>query len=544
MLRSRPRLPLILRIFLLLLLLGACQREERILRPEAANWLEQAVQGAGLTLQQGQVQEKSANLQVCLGNDCAPVTLTDAQQPCVGQHAGVWCVQLAPTPWQPQLLAALAKNHPETLWKSVPLPDRGRPLWLTWLLALAWLLLPLILGLLLAKLAKTPKRVLLILLVFSLLLTLLLVQVPRLGAGDTLGLLALLTFSALVNLHAPWQKRALLLTISLMLGLGLLEGIVHFLPPPPAFPPPETALLFLPEDPERMVDAALDPVQICHDLYEAPPPIPHLQPSQRAVLHLGDSLAAGAGVPENQRFDAQIHLPTEFVQVNRAIAGSSIDVQYLLAKQILPQLQTKLVVLHIFDGNDINEVGRHYSCCAGQSLLVLPSKGQPIQRCTQAVHRQAWHLRSAWLAASPPPFPLRVLTSVSPLAGHLASLWIRAVEWWTDVQPLPVPERVAQYRVILLALRDLVEANHAQLLVVGMPLRRPLGQPRPQPSAVQVARELGLDVIDADPRIQDAVLHGAPLFLAQSPVDPHLNAAGHHVLAEWLGPQILERLAR
>ncbi len=252
-------------------------------------------------------------------------------------------------------------------------------------------------------------------------------------------------------------------------------------------------------------------------------------PLGTAVLHLGDSLVFGSGVNPDQTFVRALAAADPARQhVVRAAPGVGPDVLLLAARRALAHGPYEQVVLYLFAGNDLAELGFPYVCCPDGPLL----QDDLMARCPARVEPSALEVL---LSQSPPPLPLRVASEASRVAAHVQVRWAgwrgRGVHWFGDVQG-------GQERGLTL-LAQIVGRFGAEVTSMGaspvvVVLAERGGDAARHAAFVKAASATGLPVVDA-----------APFFAQASDadfVDPiHLSEAGHRALAVWLRPRLVRR---
>jgi len=358
-------------------------------------------------------------------------------------------------------------------------------------------------------------------------------------------------------------RGALRTTGRIAVGLLIAELIARVaLPSLGTFPPPHTARLVVPitnRDPP------------CNVLY---PPDNRVQevlrrgePGRPAVLHIGDSLVAGIGIPSSENFVSALGNAQPGIQhLNLGAVGAGLDV-YLLALRLWgPAARPHLTVVYIFAGNDLFDLNARYLCCADGGLL-LDQGGRLTPRCPTA----QWNIPlKAHLASSPPPFVLRALARPSRVAGHLLRFVIRAQQdaFRRGFANLPSPgdpaSQTPRWNLLdqrIRAIAATAREQHSRLLMVVIPSRttieKTLGLPalandywRDGPTGVaghrrivETARAAGVDVLDGWDTVQAAMQQDGVerVFAHECPGDVHFGRLGHQRFAAWLLPALQAR---
>lgn len=348
-------------------------------------------------------------------------------------------------------------------------------------------------------------------------------------------------------------RRDVPVVLVLIATFGLLEIAARLLLPAPPVPPEPYPRLVI--DVDKRASFSYDP-QACRMLFPAEHPelVTELAPpttEKRArVLHLGDSIVYAWDVPPGKTVPALLGQWDEGrSHTSLAIPGASADFHLLMVRRWWDAVHPDLVVIHLFLGNDIQEVGRGYACCEDRSLLV-ERDGALVARCEhpRAVSDTAVAMRHA-MTTSPPPYPLRAAAGASQAARHLAVAF-RRLSLLLGSPPYSNAQGWAETERALGVLRDEVAAHGARAVVVLPVQRAELGPvdgrellvPAEREDALAMCGRLGLEALDALPAMKAAAAeHGVDaLFLHLFPGDSHLSEEGHRVMARWL----LEALPR
>jgi len=353
------------------------------------------------------------------------------------------------------------------------------------------------------------------------------------------------------------EKRDVLLVVSsLVASFCLLELASRlFLPPPPGFPTKGGPHLLLASALRNATHQPWD--SLCKDIVcsvvygDQYSPIFDISASQREivtprnftprggatyrVLHLGDSMAFGFGLPRNETFTAVLESLQPNVQhINAAVPGTAPDAYLGVMRRWIASHKIDLVVMHIYEGNDLDGLDSQYPCCDWQSLLVYDG-GVAALRCAQAVAPDLGHAGLTWLRYhNPPPYLVRALVDTSSAAAHLAAALTLEPFFLVDQ---PTQTRLEHIELILRAARKELEARHIALVVDVLPARTWLETlvtwQHHAPAIVATAQRAGVPVLDASDVYRDAVVNGQKLFF-DHPADIHFAAKGHSLLATWL----------
>ncbi|MBI3782470.1 MAG: hypothetical protein HY270_03615 [Deltaproteobacteria bacterium] len=384
------------------------------------------------------------------------------------------------------------------------------------------------------------------------------IRFPLIGLWDTAVESLLFALGVLLALHSALSERRnlALLSTSLLFSLLLLELATRlFLPPPPAFPVKSGPHLLLAD--ALRVDLKTQPWDtrckevVCSVVYGDQYPgifdpiasqreivTPQnfvLRPdAQRRVLHIGDSMAFGFGLPRDQTFTADLERLEPGIQhINGSIPGTAPDAYLAVLQSWIVTQKIDLAVMYVYEGNDLEGLDSRYPCCDWQSLLTYDASTAHL-RCQTATVPDLGHAGVTWLRYhNPPPYLLRALVGTSSAATYLAAA--------TTVEPFLQEDQSRDTRLkhlgsILRTAGEVLTARGIPFLVVVLPARSWLESSATRQhdavDIVDVARRDNVRAIDASAVFRDAVEQRASLFFENG--DIHFNAAGHTLLATWL----------
>jgi len=261
----------------------------------------------------------------------------------------------------------------------------------------------------------------------------------------------------------------------------------------------------------------------------------------------------------------------EVRQVNLGWSCTAPDFYLLIANKWTSLFPTQLAVVHLFIGNDIEELGQPYRCCEDGPLLTRI--GDRIeQRCPTPKWRDGFGDSLTWFAAvSPPPSIVRQFTPVSQLARYIVAAIVGFQErhfteadqnrlWQADFlesrerSGRPPSERAENqwllFETVMRALRDDLAQRRVPLVVSVLPLSVALEKPVPKATESYQARARILEILNRlniealDPWDDFEFLVKAKgrdaVFLPQG--DVHFNANGHRFYADWLLQRLGPRL--
>jgi len=353
---------------------------------------------------------------------------------------------------------------------------------------------------------------------------------------------------------------ALLLATTLTLSLLGLEVLARlFLPPPPAFPVRGGIHLLLAD--ALRSDAMSHPWDtLCKDIvcaitygdeyrriYDFPEPERDIVTPQtfsprtgatRRVLHLGDSMVFGFGLPRDQTFTADLErLEPGVEHINAGIPGTAPDAYLAVMERWLASRQVDVVVMHVYEGNDLDGLDGRYPCCGWQPLLTYEN-GTAAFRCAHGTAPDFARAGLTWLRFhNPPPYLLRAFVATSTAAAHVAAAMAREPYFLAEQ---PFETRLAHLESILRSAADLTRARGTRFVVDVVPARSWVEESKDwqhsAPQILTIARRLGIDAIDGSEVFRAAASHGQTLFPGNG--DIHFNAAAHLLWAQWLHDQL------
>lgn len=278
--------------------------------------------------------------------------------------------------------------------------------------------------------------------------------------------------------------------------------------------------------------------------------------SRPTTLHLGDSLVHGISVPPDEALVGQLDRQDPTMHhVHRAMPGTSVDAALVALRNWGPLLRPQRVVLHIYSGNDLWEVGAEYPCCVDKPLLDWSSPAL-ASMCAQPAAPLLDHPRLANLVwNSPPPYSWRWLAQDSALASQLGRGLVALAHGHSDLTFSQRGERATalqaqRYRTALDALAAEARQLGAQLLLTLAPdaeVMRGSDEHRASMAAMRaLLTEAGYDVWDGHAVLAKAWHQLGPeaLLLNAAPRDMHLNAEGHRLWASELLPWLQARPSR
>jgi hypothetical protein len=383
------------------------------------------------------------------------------------------------------------------------------------------------------------------------------VRIPIVGLWDAAqtGLLIGLGLSWSAHRLFDDGRNVLLLGSATIFGAMMIElGARLFLPPPPGFPIQHGPHLLLADalrgDLTRQPWDTLSKDLVCSIVYGdgyrgifdsgrvrrdiVTPRTFEARPAARRVLHLGDSMAFGFGLARGETFTAELDRLQSGVQhINAAIPGTAPDAYLALLDSWIEAHRIDAVVMHVYEGNDLDGLDSVYPCCDWQSLLVYGGDGAAL-RCRQPTQPALGRAGFTWLRYhTPPPYLLRAAIGSSSAAAHIAAAMNREPYFLFEQ---PFATRLGHLEQILRTARATLEARGIAFAVHVLPARSWLEASetwqRHGPSIVEAAQRAGVSALDTSDVLRTAVAGGQSLFFENR--DIHFNANGHRLLAKWL----------
>lgn len=258
----------------------------------------------------------------------------------------------------------------------------------------------------------------------------------------------------------------------------------------------------------------------------------------RRVLHIGDSMVFGLGVARGETFIAELRrLEPDVEHINGGIPGLAPDGYFAVLERWLATQRFDAVVMYVFEGNDLRDLDGPFPCCGWEPLLAYDS-GAAGLRCTVPTGVDLRHAGFEWLRYnSPPPYLLRVLIDSSSAAAYASAAMVEAGRRYSLTAKFPPDQQMLHFTTILRTAGAMVAARGGHFSVVILPdrnwveSREPL--PHPADRVMAAARGVYVPVLDASPLLKAAVQRQERIFIGEH-TDPHFNAAGHRLIAQWL----------
>jgi hypothetical protein len=262
------------------------------------------------------------------------------------------------------------------------------------------------------------------------------------------------------------------------------------------------------------------------------------------VVHLGDSMVEGVGIPHEQLFVSHLQARSGARHVDAGVTGAAPDFEYVLLRRRLAQgPRPRAVVLHLFPGNDASGLGAFLSCCT-DGPLVEPEGDGVRERCPAPRTGFSWQ---GALLRPVPPYPLRVAATAMDVPRHL---WKRVRMWHSAMDRTNFDDRFALLERLVRQMDREARAAGVPFGVVVMPLRQVIDpssrgggmggyeytedHARLFRAAVEGS---GARWLDAEPTFREwLAAHPRQGFETRFPGDPHFDAAGHAAYAEVVAP--------
>ncbi|MFO0757374.1 MAG: SGNH/GDSL hydrolase family protein [Byssovorax sp.] len=316
------------------------------------------------------------------------------------------------------------------------------------------------------------------------------------------------------------------------------------LPPLPAAS--EMRLSFSPAERERPC-AAIYPDALPEPRFVRLPDAtlhPAPAPGVHRVMHVGDSTTEGADVPLSDTFVARLgQLHPDEEHLNLGISNTGTDLHLMVLREWLPRLHPDEVYLHIFPGNDVSEMDQRYACCDDGPLLDGAAPGFPA-RCPSPEWR--FSLKRL-LGQGPLPYPVRVASTESRAVRLLAYQFERGVMFRLNGRTKNIDLLWGDFEGTLKAFHETTVRAGVPLTVVVLPVRMIFDGSDPSHAeglrdvshrVLDIARSAGIRTLDAGAYFEDLYRRDptAPLFMRDSQ-NSHFDRLGHKLYAEWIADQ-------
>lgn len=550
---------------------GMARAESEVLPPAAGEKIGEAFDllPAPWVMDMASIGGRGVEARVCRGEggECFELAMSKPSAACDGTELPAWCIDFgegAPEEMRAAVEAVFKSQEANEIWlELVPDESDGKAVsWiadgLVWinvqvyLLALATLLVPALLGFLLGWLWRRRIGVMgsrvagvVVLSIPAIPVAALPMEWLRIGVYDLLLMGELAAFAFLWAAHSVARslgRRELgLVVVGLLLGGGLAElGARWLAGPPPAFPPPHVAALVLPKG-----GAYPHSGQNCESLFPARHPelvagrtrFPD-RPVQ--VLHAGDSMVEGVQVsPEARAVSLLNEGDPRVSHVNAGFTGTGLDHYYLVTRRWMVVAQVDVVVWHIFLHNDLTAMADPYSCCGNLPLLGFRDGGFEV-RCREPTEAGFFGNR---FVMSPVPYFLRVATHFSHFARHLCYIAGRRARK-SVMEIVTLGKGLQAHRAVMRTMKEELDEAGIPFVVVMVPWRGEwetyssvLEQQAENRSFVRsLCDELQIPCFDGREAFNEAVAREgpAPFFINEPVWDVHFSARGHKLYAEWL----------
>ena len=335
---------------------------------------------------------------------------------------------------------------------------------------------------------------------------------------------------------AAMRRRLMVRKVLVALAcLAALEAASRlFLQPPPERPPVQVSDFLQSFDVDRQPGyvrrfVLLDPSQ--WPAREGPDGRP-----AREVLHSGNSVVQGPGVPPDRAFAGLLDARDPVLRHrNVGVAGAGPDFGYVLVRNWVDAGRVSGVVFYLHP-NNLTYLDVPFEACGRQPLIEYAPQG-PVPRC-RLLDSGARIVFDAW--ASPPPFAVAVAMSVSRFLGHVNLAIARLARRDIEYNP-PEDQSLEHLRILLTDLDHRLKAAGIPWMVAVLPGRPELEgdaderglHRRVGTVARQALEPAGVPVADAFDTLQEAVRReGADALFSDRCC--HLTERGHAVVADWL----------
>lgn len=277
----------------------------------------------------------------------------------------------------------------------------------------------------------------------------------------------------------------------------------------------------------------------------APAPHDSVDRPRPRIVHLGDSMTQGIG-PRAETFVARLDASDpRRSHLRVAMAGTGPD----CALHVLRQLPTvDGVFLHVFPGNDADDIGFRYPWCGGP-LVDLDAPGLPSRCPDGPVALPPW--RRLWW--DPAPFAWRWTAAGSALSNVLLQRLWEPIPHWLGMLPMNSGDEDLLFR----RADGVLAALQAEARRRGVPFAATLlpwsgmrldatGQQRIG-MHTRRWRELlagrGVPTLDLTDVLSDVTDPPVPgVYVSDDPPDPHYGPEGYRRVYEAMQPWVAEQL--
>jgi hypothetical protein len=264
------------------------------------------------------------------------------------------------------------------------------------------------------------------------------------------------------------------------------------------------------------------------------------EPEQPLVLHVGDSMVAGSFAGAEDSFSDQLNvIDHKRVHINAGIAATGPDYYLTIATRWSEVFDPTTVILHMFTGNDLSNIGHAFGFCEG--LLYTRDGDRLIDNCETPLPVTPFSALSG--RRTPCPYLFRILGNVSALSGHSCALLQRGY----DLLELRSEDREVWVHAVLAEAKRRFDEAGIELVIAIIPYRLALEDPASGEGSrhmrqvvLDACEDLDLRVLDSWDEMQLVVDEEGSdrWFINNPPGDIHFSREGHRFYAEWLLPQL------
>ena len=291
---------------------------------------------------------------------------------------------------------------------------------------------------------------------------------------------------------------------------------------------------------------------------------PAKEPGELRILGLGDSTTFGTGVaweeawPNQSAIALAAGLSRDVVGINAGVPAASVRDMAFAIDHAWGDLQPDVVVL-VISGNMVSLAWIRREQAASMPAQEKPPVASPVYQLKTALNQAYRYLQlphKLTLISEKLTYQIGLqnhnVVAAAPYGALLAHGWRQM-----DLDPAIAAEAWRLFEQDLAILRDSISARHARLYVGYLPARFMLGNGPgdneknvplhrlsidPNQRMHEICERLGVVTVDLNQALRKArEISGEPLYNAMDYT--HLNASGHHVIADAIAKRVVQDLS-